>query len=772
MAIYSRGEGTRGPSPSGPTGSEGPTGPTDSEGPRDPRYNGDDNLNGDDQLLEEESSIRRLLSGSSDSDITPFNTDLFYNTVSCPCSTYVIKDSNNNIGCEREYYGVKQYFKPAIRNSHFIEDDLPRLGDKWECRDKTCEQSGYDFDGYYVVEANLNKTQASTSVVNSRRYTQNCFVPKSVQFSDYTLSPSKEVLDLIKEHTVTTINDIPIFDDIPTLILYSQTHEIDPWKNGMWYDGNGIKGFAPTDLNTREKRITGCYFGNRNLLSSTIHGAWGQELSNTSHKGKKIVKAIGETVIIRINGLNNPMFTLTIKDSDGQSILNKKIENVSLSESGEYLLYQDFPAIGGDKTHEIYDLTIIPSADTKYYYRDARYESNTINAKIYQFKVPTLTLTKGTCSDCGTHSISGADITMSHEALSEDNNFTHLTHTFTVTRSSGNELYYIKNDVNMDDCIVRSDVIKKIINRSEDIFDSSPIRTFPIKDKATAIGTESPGFTPSYSGDVKVGMKFKGTIQKTKTIMKIIELDENGEVCVNYSKTKPVKTNKFEVENTNDLFVGMNVEINNFRTHLTSVDCEKGITLADEGILHLGDTLTFTYESHGRVIQVGAMSSDGVVITLNREVQFPRGTELSFTNSKEAVLEGIMSVDQEGGNTMTITTKISSAIFGQEDVTFTIEPDLFITTKPPAQDMYITVRRNSGENYINIINRYFNINDGSKTVSIVSGPTSGVVADKGRGAGYRTYEPNANFTGRDKVKYTISDGVTTSDEKTIYITVK
>ena len=770
--AYSKGKGKGGfgPASSGPA-SSGPSGPkssSDPRNPRDPRDPRDEEVTGEAALYEmvgtgqDEKAIK----------VVPTKGGEFYNTISCPCSTYVIKDSNNNTGCEREYYGVKQYFKPAIRNNHFIDSDPPRLGDKWECRDKTCEQSGYVFDGYYVVEANLNKTEISTSVVNSKRYTQNCFIPRSVQLSDYTLSPSKEVLDHLKEHTVTTVNDIPVFDEIASLVLYSENNEINTWQNGTWYNKNGIKGWAPTDLDISEKRITSCYFGNSNILSSAIHRGWEQEPSNTSYKGKKTVRAIGETVIIRINGLNKPMFTLTIKDSNGQSILNKKIENISLPESGEYSIEQDFPAIEGDKTHEIYDLTIVPSADTSYYYRDVRYESNIINRKIYQFKVPTLTLTKGTCSDCGTHSISGADTTMTHEALSKDNNFSHLTHTFTVTRSSGNELYYIKDNLNMDDCIVRSDVIKKIVNRSEDSYNSDPIITFPIKDKATAVGTESAGFTPSYSGDVKVGMKFEGTVQKTKTIMKIIELEESGEDCTDYSKTKPVKTNKFEVENTNDLFVGMNVEVNDFRTHLVSVDCEKRITLADESILHAGDTLTFTYKTHGKVSEVGATSVDGVVITLDEPVLFPRGTELSFTNFKAAALSGIMSVDKEGGSDMTVTTNISSAIFGQEDVTFTIEPDLFITTKPPAKDLYITVRRNSGENYINIIDRYFNINDASKTVNIVSGPTSGIVADKGRGAGYRTYVPGPNFTGRDKIRYTISDGVTTSDEKTIYITVK
>ena len=105
---------------------------------------------------------------------------MFYNTFSCPCSTYVIKDSNNEIGCEREYYGVKQYFKPLRRTNHFIENATPKLGDKWMCKDKTCTQSGYTFDGFYIVHAEENKSGPNSSIVNAKRYTEHCFIPRAM----------------------------------------------------------------------------------------------------------------------------------------------------------------------------------------------------------------------------------------------------------------------------------------------------------------------------------------------------------------------------------------------------------------------------------------------------------------------------------------------------------------------------------------------------------------------------------------------------------------
>jgi len=37
---------------------------------------------------------------------------------------------------------------------------------------------------------------------------------------------------------------------------------------------------------------------------------------------------------------------------------------------------------------------------------------------------------------------------------------------------------------------------------------------------------------------------------------------------------------------------------------------------------------------------------------------------------------------------------------------------------------------------------------------------------------YRKYTPNPGITGKDKIKFTVSDGVSASEEKTIYITIK
>ena len=119
----------------------------------------------------------------------------FYNTISCPCSTYAIQDSNGNIGCEREYYGVKQYFSPARRTNHFLENKMPRVGDKWACKDKTCMQSGYVFEGYHIVSIEENNSGPSSSIVNSKRFTKNCYIPQALYLSNYSEYPLGEEYD-------------------------------------------------------------------------------------------------------------------------------------------------------------------------------------------------------------------------------------------------------------------------------------------------------------------------------------------------------------------------------------------------------------------------------------------------------------------------------------------------------------------------------------------------------------------------------------------------
>ena len=55
-------------------------------------------------------------------------------------------------------------------------------------------------------------------------------------------------------------------------------------------------------------------------------------------------------------------------------------------------------------------------------------------------------------------------------------------------------------------------------------------------------------------------------------------------------------------------------------------------------------------------------------------------------------------------------------------------------------------------------------------MTITKQPSSGTA---GAINGYlKSYTPNKLFKGKDNIKFTVSDGVNTSEEKTIYLTVK
>ena len=64
------------------------------------------------------------------------------------------------------------------------------------------------------------------------------------------------------------------------------------------------------------------------------------------------------------------------------------------------------------------------------------------------------------------------------------------------------------------------------------------------------------------------------------------------------------------------------------------------------------------------------------------------------------------------------------------------------------------------------------LNASSKTGSVVGGPYNGSISSYATSTDSFTYIPNSEFTGEDSFTFTMSDGVNTSDEKTVRITVK
>ena len=160
---------------------------------------------------------------------------------------------------------------------------------------------------------------------------------------------------------------------------------------------------------------------------------------------------------------------------------------------------------------------------------------------------------------------------------------------------------------------------------------------------------------------------------------------------------------------------------------------------------------------------------------------------LSFYRKDKPSIDGQIKVSKSGDARIVVTTTINRLYFGQDDVTYTLSPDLFITNKPNAFDQHIVVDKNNRKvlggglsrsresdtvHYIDLVQPDTDYNKYSKTPTITQNPKRGKLETVAGINYYRKYTPNPGITGKDKIKFTVSDGVNASEEKTIYITIK
>ena len=206
-----------------------------------------------------------------------------------------------------------------------------------------------------------------------------------------------------------------------------------------------------------------------------------------------------------------------------------------------------------------------------------------------------------------------------------------------------------------------------------------------------------------------------------------------------------------------------------FFAELISIDDATSITLATKHIVTKNTDLTFSYASSGVIGEIA-----GKLIKTSNCLLLPNKAALTFKKNKSA-LGGIVSFDKNGSDTIVITSTIDEAFFGQDDKTFTLSTDKFITTKPNAHDSHIVVGKNTSCD-IDFVSKDTDGNKLDKNI-IITNPNLHVdtLEDKGSevyiSARY-AYTPPTNFTGKDRIRFTVNDGTTLSDEKSIFITVK
>ena len=732
-----------------------------------------------------------------------------YKTISCPCSSYAILSSDGNTGCERDNFGKKEYIQPIILRNHVIENSTPKVGDKWRCSGNIrCNQGGFKWNTLHVVSVEENFGEISSSFINSNSSTSNCYIPSST-LKDY-IEGENNYLDIdpimlknIKDNqqldleVKETINDNPIFQDKESASLYNfirnNNFEVSE------YSKDGITKYIPGKHYPNQKLITSCQINGKDMFEEMALHNWSQNTS-LSKCNKHILKHTNDSIRIKILGENNPGITLTIKDSSGCDIIKKKIKNQETN--NEYIFEQKIPSIKNreseNKTHETYEVTITPDADVQYYstvFGVGEYiQVGIIKWKLYQLKNPTITFNSAwTTSISNTSTALDSDLSIVGSPNTYSANlpgFSKKTYEVTLSRSDGgtNNYYVSKNALLLPDLLSPSsvDIVTKIVDQVDekelecrgsfkiDPYDYNSgrvLHTFAIEE-----GKDSSSSTAS---QIETGMKFTGKVEKTKTIRKLVDLDIHKEPCYNCDRDydQEILTNKFELDDTNDLFSGMvvtgqDVRGIDFYTSLVSMDCDKSITLESEYMLTKNTNLTFT---HVEASHVTSVKDDQIFC--DKCIRLPKFTELTFTKCDKSTINGNISVSYSGYKTTTITTTIDNVYFGQENVTFSLSLDKFISKTPNAYDQKVFTTKERAVN-INYSKPDADYNKHSKTYTVTKQPSNGTLStttsskSSGTVSYYTTYTPNNGFTGKDTIGFTAGDGVNTSGEKTIYITIE
>jgi|TARA_R110002012_G_scaffold7045_2_gene33365 hypothetical protein len=743
-------------------------------------------------MLEEED---RLKGGGN---IQAYNKDssVSYNTISCPCSSYPINLDGistfwsgddvgiegeivrGKLGCERNDRGTKKRVTPITINNHLINNKPPKVGDKWECAGIRCKEGNFEWDTLHVIDV-IKKGQVgeSSSLFNSKKSILNCYIPTTNNLKDYNsisyrLSSSDPTVPPFPE-PIAIIDGESLYEQEVHAIAYNI------WKNKpheqnsafteiVKYEKDGLSGYLRVDKLKNEKLITNIEVNNVNVLDN-VNENFDTIYKEATSSNKLLFNKNGDKLKVKISGINNPTFTISLKDSSGCEILQDKHKNVTVK--GMYRINQEIPALASGVTSEIYDLKISPSADTRYYYNLESPVTGIINMKIYQYKNPTYTLTASASTASGV-TTTASDISFTGAVgtdVSEDSGFTAVTHTTTLT--SAVPMYCVDPMPKFYDLITKNKVIKKTVIR-EDRTDTSGTSRIIVGSRAYHDASNN----VIYQGDLKEGMTFTSTITKTKAVRKSVDLDIHKEPCDNCPE-RDILTNKFEIENTNDIFEGMVVSGvdyvgREFRTNLESIDCGKSITLEDHFIIDKNTNLTFIYIDNGFVGEVRDCDK-GQEIILDGRTKLPHGSEITFENGNNSDIGGHIRCSTSGSTSITVTTTIDRVKYGQEDVTFTLNTDDLISYKSSARDQYITVGKDSQNFYLDFVRNDKDEDKYSKTITITKQPSSGALVTGTRA----NYTPNTGFTGKDTIKFTsvgtASDpAAVASEERTIFITVK
>ena len=204
-------------------------------------------------------------------------------------------------------------------------------------------------------------------------------------------------------------------------------------------------------------------------------------------------------------------------------------------------------------------------------------------------------------------------------------------------------------------------------------------------------------------------------------------------------------------------------------TIVKSIDCNQNITLSPPQVIEKDSAISFVRSVDSTVAEVVDNNRNGkAVVILNKAITVNDNMVLDFDNNKNGI-HGEINFDNSGVDSITLKAFIKPVRFGDKNVTYTLDLDNIITSKPNAYNRSVKTKENTAI-VINMIKNDTDANASIKTSTITGNPSHGSVARSDSGRTY-TYTPNNGFTGKDQFKFTMSDGVNSADEKTVFIDV-
>mgnify|MGYP003120601093 CR=1 FL=1 len=451
----------------------------------------------------------------------------------------------------------------------------------------------------------------------------------------------------------------------------------------------------------------------------------------------------GETRQIKLRGTAGSGFSLEINDSDGDCILEEELQNIEIPRSGVYILNQKFPSIStsvtGGLTEAYYEIKINAHADVS---------CDLDKITLYQYPDVTLTL-----SNSGTSArmvVSGDDVAVTRPAKHEGLITKPQTLVITEVGSDGGGVagfFYVNGNVNSS--ISKNTVITRRVKADADPKRSKYAILKPLTTRVVG---------DAITGEISAGMSVGGKITKSKIIHKSLDVS-------NCRKA----TNKFELDDTVGLLPSMFGSINGINDfQIVSIDCDKNITIDRKVVIPENSNVSFTYKVSSNVVRVHTqVNEDGnACVDLSTKMMLIDGMDLELDDDRSRVISSF-GFSGSGTNAVTLTLKANFSRFGTRDVTHTIDLDNIITRKPNARSFSVDIPKNSTSFQIGTSD--FDYDSSTKTATVTGDSKNGSTAVSGR---VIAYTPVNGFVGVDKILYTLSDGTTASDEKTINITVK